>query len=566
VTVEVLEAPATTACPICGCDRFIEHAGRPLARCGGCDSLERHRALVRSNAARLDHGRGRSAIEIGPLNRRVFGDHLRERGWRYIGIDGSRAGNPHDPRSVDFIDYETDARELAPIADRAMWLVIVQHVLEEIDEYDRALAAIARVLAPDGTALLEIPFDPERPDSAHHPPDRFGNVWSFGRDLLDVVHQHFDTIEVVEYAEGVSRGRFLVCGHDRIDSAVAAENALRGDSRWWGAHAPPSAIDGYFTAHSVAPGGRLELHVSTRPAERYRITIHRLGWYGGDGARTLTIHPGPRSDLQGVPREPPELRSGPTIASAGWPVTDVIAVEDSWPTGLYVARLALTTGPHREQGAYLPFVVRAPFGTAAAVLVQQPVMTAQAHNDVGGATVAGSESPARTVSFDRPLPGWSSASLEARWPFAFDYQLARFLEREGVDVEYTTDIDIDREPWKLELHRMVIVSGATEYWTLQMRDAFRRARAAGVAIVSIGPSTDRRRVELHDDRRTLVACPETFEPLVAHGHDGLDVDDSGALASGSPEFVWGLDDWGHEGHADDGRRRLVRDALIRLIG
>jgi hypothetical protein len=380
------------------------------------------------------------------------------------------------------------------------------------------------------------------------------------------VHHHFDTVEVVEYAEGVSRGRFLVCGCDRINAAGAAENGLAGDSAWWGAHAPLPAIDGYFTAHSVAPGDRLELHVSTRPAERYRITIHRLGWYGGDGARTITNHPTHHSDLQGLPREPPERRSGPAIVSARWPVTDVIAVEDSWPTGLYVARLTLTTGPHQEQRTYLPFVVRAPLGTSAAVLVQQPVMTAQAHSDVGGGAVAGSESPVRAVTFDRPLPAWSSASLEAQWPFAFDYQLARFLEREGIDVEYTTDIDVDREPWKLELHRVVIVSGATECWTLQMRDAFRRARAAGVAIVSMGTSTDRRRVELHDDRRTLVACPETFEPLVAHGPDGLDVEDAGALASDSPEFVWGLDDWGHEGHADAGRRRLVRDALIRLIG
>lgn len=566
--IDDLETRPISVCPICGSGRFIEHVGRPAARCDGCDSLERHRALARLNADRLAHGRGRSAVEIGPLNRRVFGEHLRKRGWNYIGVDGSRTGNPHDPRSVDFVDYETDARELAPIADRTAGLVIVQHVLEEIDEYDRALQAIARVLAPDGTALLEIPFDPKRPGSAHHPPDRFGNVWSFGRDLLDAVQRHFKTVEVVEYAEGVAHGRFLVCGFDRIHAAVAAENGLTGDSRWRGALAPPSAIDGYFTAHSVAPGDRLELHVSTRPAERYRITIHRLGWYDGVGGRTVAVHPGLHSDLQGLARQPVEVRSGPTIAPAGWPVTDVITVHDSWTTGLYVARLTLTTGPNRDQGADLPFVVRAPIGTAAAVLVQQPVMTAQAHSDVGYAVIAGSQGSPKSVSFDRPLPGLSSANFEAQWPFAYDYQLARFLEREGFDVEYATDIDIDREPWKLELHRVVIASGATTCWTFQMRDAFRRARAAGVGIVSMGGPTNRQRVELHDDRRTLVTSPETFEPLVAHRPDesGVDEPNASTFASDSPEFVWGLDDWGHEGHADHGRQRLMRDLLVRLIG
>jgi hypothetical protein len=56
--------------------------------------------------------------------------------------------------------------------------------------------------------------------------------------------------------------------------------------------------------------------------------------------------------------------------------------------------------------------------------------------------------------------------------------------------------------------------------------------------------------------------------LVAHRLAELGVDGPSASTSAidSPEFVWGLDDWGHDGRADDGRQRLMRDLLIRLTG
>src|SRR5580692_8701019 len=106
---------------------------------------------------------------------------------------------------------------------------------------------------------------------------------------------------------------------------VVRENAREGAQHWWGEHAPPRAIEGYSSECSVRPGDRLELHVSTAPAERYRIVVYRLGWYRGQGARTVTVHP-PTGDLQGVARSAPELCPGPQIDSAGWPVTDVVPI------------------------------------------------------------------------------------------------------------------------------------------------------------------------------------------------------------------------------------------------
>src|SRR5271167_746408 len=104
---------AAGACPICGSQRRAEFAGRPDARCRGCDALERHRALASQMSTLLRDGAGREALEVGPVSPHVFGGFLRERGWRYWSIDQSRRGNPNDPRAVDFIDDEADLCDLS---------------------------------------------------------------------------------------------------------------------------------------------------------------------------------------------------------------------------------------------------------------------------------------------------------------------------------------------------------------------------------------------------------------------------------------------------------------------
>jgi SAM-dependent methyltransferase len=208
-----LSTTTAHACPICGSDRLVEFAGRSNARCEECDALERHRALARQMSALLQDGAGRGALEAGPASPRVFGDFLRERGWRYQSIDQSRHGNPNDPRAVGFIDHEADLCDLSPFAENSMHLVIVQHVIEEIVNYEAALAELARVLAPEGTALLEIPFNPALESSERHPPNHYGNVWRFGADLPSRVGAHFAEVSVVELKEAGYAGPVLVCRH-----------------------------------------------------------------------------------------------------------------------------------------------------------------------------------------------------------------------------------------------------------------------------------------------------------------------------------------------------------------
>jgi SAM-dependent methyltransferase len=202
---------ARSVCPLCGSSDLVEYADRPAARCSECGALERHRKLARLYGELFEQGAGRRALEIGPLNPRVFGQYLRERGWTYTSIDQSRRGNPHDPRDTGFVDLEADARDLSFLDDGSTHLILAQHVIEEILDYRSALAEIARVLAEDGTALLEIPFDPARPRSESHSPKAFGNVWSFGSELPDVAREHFGEVDVLSYKEGRHHGQQLIC-------------------------------------------------------------------------------------------------------------------------------------------------------------------------------------------------------------------------------------------------------------------------------------------------------------------------------------------------------------------
>jgi SAM-dependent methyltransferase len=206
--------PGARECVFCGSTEFADFRGRAGARCVSCDSLERHRAMARLVAERVGlAGAGRTALEVGPVSPVVFGEYLRGSGWSYIGADKSRRGNPHDPRAVGFIDLEADLCDLGALADGSVDLVIVQCVIEEIPDYEAALAEIARVLAPTGHAMLEIPFNPAVPVSELQPPNHFGDVWRFGADLPDRVGRHLSQVELHIHHEIDYHGRVLVCRH-----------------------------------------------------------------------------------------------------------------------------------------------------------------------------------------------------------------------------------------------------------------------------------------------------------------------------------------------------------------
>jgi hypothetical protein len=263
-------------------------------------------------------------------------------------------------------------------------------------------------------------------------------------------------------------------------------------------------IEGYTTQPSVVAGDNVMVCVSTRPSARYLVHVYRLGWYGGAGGRLMTTLPG----NVGLARSAPAPDAATGIVRADWPVTDVVQTSEDWPSGQYVMVLELTSGPEAGTAARVPFVVRAVPGHIAPVLVQTPVNTTQAYNHWGGKCLYTSNSTdqvaAVKVSFDRPVPAWDLANLNSRSPFVYELPLIRWLEREGFDLVYQTNVDTHRDPWSLTGPRMIVTAGHDEYWTREMRDAFDDAQRRGVSLAFMGANTAYWQIRYEDEERTIV--------------------------------------------------------------
>ncbi len=281
---------------------------------------------------------------------------------------------------------------------------------------------------------------------------------------------------------------------------IQIENAKPGSTGWQAEQAPFRNIEGYASEVSASPGDTVYFHVQTTPAARYRIDLYRLGWYGGAGGRRLACLPSCNGDEQGVARGVPAFDPLTGYLNAGWPITNTFVLPGDWVSGYYLALLVLTSGNSAGQTAKIPLVVREPSTHGSAILVEAPVNTWQAYNDWGGRSLYSSFTGVGSnhVSFDRPFVHGEQDLLE------WEYQLVRFLEREGYDVSYTTSVDLDRETGQLQNHRLVMTAGHDEYWTKTIRDAFERARDAGTNLAFMGGNTGYWQIRYDDNRRTLV--------------------------------------------------------------
>ncbi|MEA2359025.1 MAG: hypothetical protein QOI62_2285 [Solirubrobacteraceae bacterium] len=270
--------------------------------------------------------------------------------------------------------------------------------------------------------------------------------------------------------------------------------------------APAGTIAGYTSEVSVRPGERVHFHVRTGRSRPYRLDIYRLGAWEGNAPQRLACVPSCRRSRAGHawPTPPPDPQTGKL--DAGWPVTASFRVPATWRSGYYVAKAVLTGGPHKRDGRLIPFIVRAPVGNRSAILVQAAVSTWQAYNRWGGKSLYGYNStdgvPANHVSFNRP---YLDVGVGGQSLFDWEIQLVRFLEREGYDVTYTTDVDVHNDPGELLRHRLVIVAGHDEYWSKEQFDGFEAARDAGVNLAFFGGNTAYWQVRYEDAGRTIVS-------------------------------------------------------------
>ncbi len=235
--------------------------------------------------------------------------------------------------------------------------------------------------------------------------------------------------------------------------------------------------------------GQTESFKIKTEASAYHIDILRLGYYGGDGARLVAENVQPTAQL---PQTQPECLHESTtglIDCGNWGVSAQWSVPSNAVSGVYIALLTRNDTGGQSQ---IIFVVRND-ASHSKVLLQTSDASWEAYNDYGGnslynCTVAcptgnpKAYKAAYSVSYNRPFDGALSTDNGASYLWYAEYQMMRFLEKNGIDVSYTADGEVDHNGALLKNHKVFMSSGHDEYWSGAQRANVEAAREAGVSL------------------------------------------------------------------------------------
>ena len=274
-----------------------------------------------------------------------------------------------------------------------------------------------------------------------------------------------------------------------VTSVIACENSLPGDpaSDWQVSGAGDSTIQGFATSMSVNAGETQSFKINT-PAKSYHIDILRIGYYQGNGARKIVSKMAPTATL---PQTQPSCLNGAAgtglVDCGNWAVSASWTVPTNAVSGLYIAHLVRDdTGG----SSLIPFVVRTD-ASHSDIVVQTSDESWEAYNTYGGNSLyscttancpGGSPTAykgAPKVTYNRPFHTALDDSGRS-WFMYSEYQMIRFLERNGYDVSYMSGLDVATKGSLLLNHKIFISSGHDEYWTGQQRANVEAARDAGV--------------------------------------------------------------------------------------
>ncbi|MFK7897960.1 MAG: N,N-dimethylformamidase beta subunit family domain-containing protein [Myxococcota bacterium] len=251
-------------------------------------------------------------------------------------------------------------------------------------------------------------------------------------------------------------------------------------------------VEAYFGKTTINAGESIDLFLSTSIVANVTLELFRYGYYGGAGARLITT----LQDIPGSPQPACPLDAGTGRVECAWSVTHALQTDPDWVSGIYLAKITRTDG----YLGYAIFTLRED-DRPATFLYQQPVTTYQAYNNfpagIGKSfyNYNSGNAPASQVSFDRPY-----SAREGRGQFGtWEHDLVMWLESEGYDVAYSTNMDLDQASADLERYSGFLSTGHDEYWTVRMYDKVYDARRAGVDLAFFGSNAVYWRILLTDN-------------------------------------------------------------------
>ncbi len=246
-----------------------------------------------------------------------------------------------------------------------------------------------------------------------------------------------------------------------------------------------SMIEGFVSKTSVLPGENIDFMVSTSPASRFVIDIYRLGWYGGKGGRHMTRLGSFQGQLQPVP-----MMTVERLRECNWESCTTFTIPKDWPSGVYLGKLTREE-VHGKQ-SYVIFVVKE--HRKSDVLCQVSDLTWQAYNKWPGRDSLYDDGTPEVwytglnvrVSFDRPYAKYCQvvdAALSAGSGefLLWEHPMTFWLEQQGYDVTYCSNIDLHFDPEILGFSKVFVSMGHDEYWSRKMLDEAIKARDKGLS-------------------------------------------------------------------------------------
>jgi hypothetical protein len=264
-------------------------------------------------------------------------------------------------------------------------------------------------------------------------------------------------------------------------------------------------IEGYASRTSVRPGESITLHVSTNPASRFLIDVYRMGYYQGHGGRLVTkIGP-----IKGTAQPDPPV--GPKrLRECDWAPCTTIKIPDDWVSGFYLAKL---TAERDGLQSYVVFVVRD--DRKCDFLFQVSDTTWNAYNRWPSQFSLYDDGkkqwywgPNVQTSFDRPYGKYCQVvdallSVGSGEFLLWEFPLAYWMEQQGYDVSYISNLDTHADPASLRRAKGWLSVGHDEYWSLSMFETMKRMVSEGMnlaflsgnsicGVIDIHPSSDGR--------------------------------------------------------------------------
>lgn len=209
-----------------------------------------------------------------------------------------------------------------------------------------------------------------------------------------------------------------------------------------------------------------------------------MGYYGGTGGRAVRklgpfkgeVHPDP---LEGPNR----------LRDCRWPACATIEIPSDWLSGVYLGKL---TAEREGLQSYVIFIVRD--DREADFIFQCSDTTWQAYNrwpsqfslyDNGKETWYWG--PGVDISFNRPYGKYCQimdaplSTGSGEW-FLWEFPLAYWLEEQGCDITYISNLDLHSDPGNLKRAKGFLSVGHDEYYSTEMFQSLRGAIAGGLSV------------------------------------------------------------------------------------